>query len=147
MEGDRGGFRKSCLATGKHKGGILVDQSDEQIPTQSLSAVVNSPTCCYLGWWSLNQRWQERIFIRIKQDQLPSSLGRFNISVPRESMIFQMNLVIEGCDMRCTIGSVMVIHMDTHNKLMERLLGVYFLDILYEPANLGLLTKSSQFSI
>jgi hypothetical protein len=83
----------------------------------------------------------------LKREQLPSSLGHFNSSVSRESMLVQTNLVIDGCELRDTIGSVMVIHMDKHDKLMEGLLNVYFLDSLSGPANLRLLTKSSQFHI
>jgi hypothetical protein len=83
----------------------------------------------------------------LKRDQLPSSLGRFNSRVPRESMLVQTNLVIEGCEVRDITGTVMVIHMDKHDKLMEGLLNVYFLDSLYEPANLRLLAKSSKFHI
>jgi hypothetical protein len=41
----------------------------------------------------------------------------------------------------------MFIHMDKHEKLMEGLLNVYFLESLYKPANLRLLTKSSKFHI
>jgi hypothetical protein len=87
------------------------------------------------------------INLYLKRDQLPNSLGYFNISVPCESMLVQMNLDIEGCELRDTIGSVMVIHLDKHDKLMEGLLNVYFLDSLYKPANLGFLMKSSQFRI
>jgi hypothetical protein len=81
----------------------------------------------------------------LKRDQLPSSLWRFNNRVPRESMLVQTNLVVEGCEMRDITGTLMVIHMDKHDKLMEGLLNVYFLDSLYEPANLRRLTKSSKF--
>jgi hypothetical protein len=83
----------------------------------------------------------------IKRDRLPSSLGRFNSRAPRESVLVQTNLVIEVCEVRNITGIVMVIHMDKHYKLMEGLLNVYFLDSLYEPANLRLLTKSSKFHI
>jgi hypothetical protein len=83
----------------------------------------------------------------LKRDQLPSSLGCFNSCVPREIMRVQTNLGIEGCEVRDIIGTVMVIHMDTHDKLMEGLLNVYFLDSLHEPANLRLLMKSSKFHI
>jgi hypothetical protein len=83
----------------------------------------------------------------VKWDQLPSSLGHFNSRIPREIMLDQTNLVIEGYEPRDIIGSVMVIHMDKHDKLMEGLLNVYFLDSLYEPANLRLLMKSSKFHI
>jgi hypothetical protein len=63
----------------------------------------------------------------LKRDQLPSSLGRFNSRVPRESMLVQKNLVIEGCEVRDITVTVMVIHMDKHDKLMEGLINVYVL--------------------
>jgi hypothetical protein len=37
----------------------------------------------------------------------------------------------------------MLIHMDQHDRLMERLLNVYFIDSIYEPKTLHLLIKSS----
>jgi hypothetical protein len=83
----------------------------------------------------------------LKRYQLPSSLGRFNSRVPRESMLVQTKLVIEGCELREINVPVVVIHMDKHDKLMEGLINVYFLEILYEPANLWLLTKSRKFHI
>jgi hypothetical protein len=57
-------------------------------------------------------------------NQLPSSLGCFNIRVPRESMFVQTNLVIEGCEVRDITGTVMVSHMDKHDNLMEGLLNM-----------------------
>jgi hypothetical protein len=83
----------------------------------------------------------------LKRDELPSSLGRFNSRVPSEIMFVQKKLVIEGCEVRDIIGTVMVTHMDKHDKLMEEPLNMCFLDSLYGPAHLRLLTKSSQFHI
>jgi hypothetical protein len=39
------------------------------------------------------------INLYLKRDQLPSSLGCFNNSVPHRIMLVQMNLVIEGCEL------------------------------------------------
>jgi hypothetical protein len=50
-------WRAIEAATGRHNRGILGDQSDDQIPTQNLSAAVKRPPCCSVGWWSLNQQW------------------------------------------------------------------------------------------
>jgi hypothetical protein len=69
----------------------------------------------------------------LKRGQLPSSHGRLNSSVPRKSMLVQMNLVVEGCELRDTIGSVMVTHMDKLDYIMEGILNVYFLGSLYKP--------------
>jgi hypothetical protein len=87
------------------------------------------------------------INLYLKRDHLPSYLGCFNRRVPREIMLVQKNLVIEGCEVGDIFGTVMVIHMDKHDKLMEGLLNVYFLDSLYELANFRLLPKSSKFHI
>jgi hypothetical protein len=43
------------------------------------------------------------------------------------------------------VGTVMVVHMDMYDRLMEGLLNVYFLDSVFEPTNLSLFIKSSKF--
>jgi hypothetical protein len=49
-----------------------------------------------------------------------------------------MHLVIDGCELRDTSGSIMVIyiHIDKYDKLMEGIFNVYFIESLYEPAHL-----------
>jgi hypothetical protein len=42
-------------------------------------------------------------------------------------------------------GTAMVVHMDIYDRLVEGLLNVYFVDSMFEPANLSLFIKSSKF--
>jgi hypothetical protein len=64
----------------------------------------------------------------IKRGDLRRCLGRFNSRVPVERMLVQMDLEIEGCRIDEIVGTVMVVHMDMYDRLMEGLLNVYFLD-------------------
>jgi hypothetical protein len=59
----------------------------------------------------------------------------------------QTDLVITDCYLEDITGCVMVIHMDQHDRLMEGLLHVYFVDSLYEPMSLRLVTKSFNFHV
>jgi hypothetical protein len=60
-------------------------------------------------------------------------------------MLVQTDLGIEGCRMDEIVGTVMVVHMDRYDRLMEGFLNVSFLDSGFEPTNLSLLIKSSKF--
>jgi hypothetical protein len=80
-----------------------------------------------------------------KRGTLPISLGRFNSRIPVERMLVQTDLGIEGFRMDEIVGTVMVVHMDLYDRLMEGLLIVYFLDSVSEPINISLLIKSSNF--
>jgi hypothetical protein len=85
------------------------------------------------------------INLYLKRGGLPSCLGRLNIRVPVERMLVQMDLRIEGCMIGDIVGTVIVVHMDMYDRLMEGLLIFYFLDSVFEPANLPLFIKSSKF--
>jgi hypothetical protein len=85
------------------------------------------------------------INLYLKRSGLPTCIGRFNIQVPAEIMLVQKDLRIEGCMIGDIVGTVMVVHMDMYDRLMEGLLNVYFLDSVFEPANLSLFIKSSKF--
>jgi hypothetical protein len=43
------------------------------------------------------------------------------------------------------VGTMMVVHVDRYDWLMEGLLNVYFLDSVYYPMNICLKIKSSEF--
>jgi hypothetical protein len=60
-------------------------------------------------------------------------------------MLVQTDLGIEGCRIDKIVGTVMRVHMDMYDWLMEGLLNVYFLDSVFEPTNLALFIKSSKF--
>jgi hypothetical protein len=85
------------------------------------------------------------INLYLKRGDLLSSLGRFNIRIPVERMLVQIDLGIEGFRTDDIVGTVMVVHMDLYDWLMEGLLNVYFLDSVLEPTNLSLLIKSNKF--
>jgi hypothetical protein len=85
------------------------------------------------------------INLYLKRGGLPTFLGGFNIHVPVERMLVQTDLRIKGCMIGDVVGTVMVVHMDMYDRLMEGLLNVYFLDSVFEPANLSLFIKSSKF--
>jgi hypothetical protein len=85
------------------------------------------------------------INLYIKRGGLPSCLGRFNSRIPVERMLVQTDLGIEGCTIGDIVGTVMVVHMDMYDQLMEGLLNVYFLDSVFEQTNLALFIKSSKF--
>jgi hypothetical protein len=93
----------------------------------------------------------EEVFIDmnlyLKRNALPISLGRFNSCVPPGKMLVQTNLVIEACSLYDVQGTAMLIHMDKHDRIMEGLLNVYFIDSIYEPKTLRLLIKSSDHHI
>jgi hypothetical protein len=61
-------------------------------------------------------------------------------------MLVQKDLCIEDFMMDEYVGTVMVVHMDRYNRLMESLLNVYFLDSLYHPINFWLKIKSKKFN-
>jgi hypothetical protein len=52
--------------------------------------------------------------------------------------------MIEGCMIGDIVGTVMVVHMDMYDRLMEGLLDICFLDSVFEPANLPLFIKLSK---
>jgi hypothetical protein len=81
----------------------------------------------------------------IKRDVLSTSLVRFKSLAPQGRMLVETGLTIEGCLMEETVGSVMVIHIDLYDRLMEGLLNVYFIDSVYQLMNLCLVMKSSEF--
>jgi hypothetical protein len=85
------------------------------------------------------------INLYLKRGGLPTCLGRFSIHVPFERMLVQTDLMIEGCMIGDIVGTAMVVHMDMYDRLVEGLLNVYFIDSMFEPANLSLFTKSSKF--
>jgi hypothetical protein len=85
------------------------------------------------------------INLYLKRGDLPTCLGRFNSHVPVERILVQTDLRIEGCMIGDIVGTVMVVHMDMYGRVVEGLLNVYFLDSVFEPANLTLFTKSSKF--
>jgi hypothetical protein len=60
-------------------------------------------------------------------------------------MMVQTDLGIEGCRMDEFAGTVMVVHMDRYDRLVEGLLNIYFLDSVYYPMNICLKIKSSEF--
>jgi hypothetical protein len=62
-----------------------------------------------------------------------------------ERMLVQTDFGIEGCTIGDIVGTVMVVHMDMYDRLMEGLFNVYFLDSVCEPINLQLFIKSSKF--
>jgi hypothetical protein len=74
------------------------------------------------------------INLYLKREALLSSIGRFNSRVPGGRMLVHTHLVIEGCRMDQSVGTVMVVH----GRLMEGLLNVYFLDSVFNPMNLSL---------
>jgi hypothetical protein len=45
----------------------------------------------------------------------------------------QTDLAIDGCTMKEIIGTLMVVHMDRYDRLVEVLLNVFFLDSVYHP--------------
>jgi hypothetical protein len=69
------------------------------------------------------------INLYLNRDKLPCNLGHFNSRVPEDRMLVQ---------------TLMMIHMDQHDRLVEGLLPVYFVDSLYEPMNLRLVMKNFQ---
>jgi hypothetical protein len=85
------------------------------------------------------------INLYLKRESLPSSIGRFNSRVPVERMLVKMYLGIEGCRIDEIVGTVMVVHTDRYNRLVDGLLNVYFLDSVFHPMNLSLHIKSSKF--
>jgi hypothetical protein len=85
------------------------------------------------------------INLYLKRGGLPTCLGRFNNHVHVERMLVQTDLRIEGCMIGDFVGTTMVVHMDMYDRLIEGLLNVYFIDSVFEPANLSLFIKSSKF--
>jgi hypothetical protein len=85
------------------------------------------------------------INLYLKRDSLPMSIDHFNGRLPQGRMIVQTDLAIEGCLIEETVGSVMVIHMDRYDRLAKGLLDVYFIYSVYQPMNLSILIKSSEF--
>jgi hypothetical protein len=85
------------------------------------------------------------INLYIKRGAFSSSIGQFNSRIHVERMLVQTDLGIEGCRMDKIVGTVMVVHMDRYDRLIEGLLNVYFLDGVFEPMNLSLLIKSRKF--
>jgi hypothetical protein len=86
------------------------------------------------------------INLYLKIGGMPICLGRFKIRVPVEIMLVQTDLGIEGCRMDEIVGTVMVVHMEMYDRLMEGLLNVYLLDSVFEHTNLSLFIKSSKFN-
>jgi hypothetical protein len=58
------------------------------------------------------------INLYLKRGGLPTCLGRFNIHVPVERMLVQMDLMIEGCMIGDIVGAAMVVYMDMYDRLM-----------------------------
>jgi hypothetical protein len=85
------------------------------------------------------------INLYLKRGGLPTCLGRFNSHVPVERMLVQTDELIEGCMIGDITGTAMLVHMDMYERLMEGLLNVYFIDNMFEPANLYFFIKSSKF--
>jgi hypothetical protein len=73
------------------------------------------------------------IKLYLKRVGIPSCLGRFNSRVPVERMLVQRNLVVEGCRIDEIVSTVMVVHMDMYDRIMEGILNVYSLDSVFEP--------------
>jgi hypothetical protein len=76
------------------------------------------------------------INLYLKRVGMPICLGRFNSHVPVEIMLVQTNLRIEGCMIGDIVGTAMVVRMDMYDRLVEGLLNIYFIDSVFEPANL-----------
>jgi hypothetical protein len=85
--------------------------------------------------------------LNLKGDTLPISLGRFNSRIPQGRMLVQTDLLLQRCRLAEVIGTMFVVHMEKHDKLMDGLLNVYFIESLYEPMNLRLVIKSNLFHI
>jgi hypothetical protein len=85
--------------------------------------------------------------LHLKRDTLPSSLGRFNSRIPQGRILVHTDLLLQRCRLAEVIGTVFVVRMEKHDKLMDGMLNVYFLDSLYEPMNLRLVIKSNLFHI
>jgi hypothetical protein len=85
------------------------------------------------------------INLYLKIGGLPSCLGWFNSRVHVERMLVQTDLMIEGCRIDKKFGTVMVVHMDMYDRLVEGLLNIYFLDCVFEPTNMSLVIKSRKF--
>jgi hypothetical protein len=81
------------------------------------------------------------INLHLKRDDLPCTIGNLNSRAPDGRMLVQIYLVINDCSLEDVTGCIMVIHMDQHDRLVEGLLHVYFVDSLYEPMNLHISTK------
>jgi hypothetical protein len=71
------------------------------------------------------------INLYLKREALPSI-------VPVEIILVPTDLGTEGCRMEEIVGTVIVVHIDRYDRLMEGLLNVYFLDSVFSPVNLSL---------
>jgi hypothetical protein len=76
------------------------------------------------------------INLYLKRGGLHSCIGWFNSQVPVERMLVQTDLGVEGCRIDEIVGTVMVVHMDMYDRLMEDLLNVYLLYSVFELTNL-----------
>jgi hypothetical protein len=85
--------------------------------------------------------------LNLKRDTLLSSLGRFNSRIPQGRILVQTDLLLQRCRLAEVIGTVFIVHMEKHYKLMDGLFNVYFLDSLNEPMNLRLVIKSNLFRV
>jgi hypothetical protein len=66
------------------------------------------------------------INLYLKRGGLPSCLGWFNIRVLVERMLVQTDFGIEGCRIAEIVGTVMVVHMDMYDRILDGLLNVFF---------------------
>jgi hypothetical protein len=69
----------------------------------------------------------------LKEDKLPANLGQFNSHVLQYQMLVQTNLCLRECSYKELSGVVFLIHMEKHNRLMEGLRNVCFVNSIYEP--------------
>jgi hypothetical protein len=94
---------------------------------------------------------EKDVFININlylgRYSLQTSLGCFNSRVPQCRMLVLTDPAIEGCLMEETVDSLMVIHMNSYNRLMEGLLNVYFIDSFYHTMILCFMMKYSAFHV
>jgi hypothetical protein len=85
------------------------------------------------------------INLYLKRAALLNILGRFKSRVQVERMLVQTDLGIECCRMENNVCTVMMVHMDRYEWLMEGLLNVCFRDSVFHPTSLSLQIKSSKF--
>jgi hypothetical protein len=87
------------------------------------------------------------INVHLKRDALPTSLGHSNYPIPQGHMLVQTDLAIEGGLMEENAASLMVIHMNHYDMLMEGLLNIYFIDSVYHFISMCLMMKSSDLHV